>query len=127
MCASLHDIARFGQLVLRDDNGIVPAEWIHDMLNNGSKDAFDAGPWKRGFEKVFGSLAYRSYWLANKENQILFGLGVHGQMLCVDRKNGIVMAKTSSQPLRVDMDKIALAALAFKEFQRLLTETSPAG
>lgn len=121
MCATLRDIARVGQLVLHDDNGVVPASWIHDMLNNGSQEAFAAGSWN-GFERVLGKLSYRSYWLSNKHDQILIGLGVHGQMLLADRKNGIVMAKTSSQPTRIDFGKMALTILAFKEFQRHLTQ-----
>ena len=48
-------------------------------------------------------------------------LGVHGQMLLVDRKHGIVMAKTSSQPSRVDFGMTAMTVLAFKQFQQLLT------
>ena len=83
MCATLRDIARIGQLVLHDDNGIVPASWIHDMLNNGSQEAFAAGSWS-GFERVLGKLAYRSYWLSNCQDQILMGLGVHGQVLLVE-------------------------------------------
>ena len=51
-------------------------------------------------------------------------MGVHGQILLVDRKNGIVMAKTSSQPSRVDFGMTAMTVLAFKEFQRLLTKES---
>ena len=119
LCATVRDVARIGQLVLRDGDGIVPSSWIQDMLNNGSKDAFNLSLWA-GFSRSFGALAYRSYWLANSESEILIGLGIHGQMLMVDRKNVVVMAKTSSQPDRVDGGKIALTALAFKEFQRLL-------
>ena len=122
MCATLRDIARLGQIVLRDESEIIPRGWIQDMLNNGSKEAFDASSWKQGFERVFGSIAYRSCWLADRETQILMALGIHGQMLIVDQKNGIVLAKTSSQPLQVDIAKIGLATLAFKEFQRLLME-----
>lgn len=70
MCATLRDIARIGQLVLHDGNGIVPANWIQDMLNNGSKDAFAAGAWK-GFERLLGKLAYRSYWLSNSQDEFL--------------------------------------------------------
>lgn len=121
MCATLRDIARIGQLVLHDDNGIVPARWIQDMLSNGSKEAFAAGSWS-GFERVLGKLAYRSYWLSNSDEQMLMCTGVHGQLLLVDRKNGIVIAKTSSQPSRIDFGKMALTVLAFKEFQRLLIE-----
>ena len=126
MCATLRDIARIGQVVLHDGDGIVPAGWINDMLNNGSKEAFAAGPW-RGFERSLGKVAYRSYWLANSEEQMLMGLGVHGQILLVDRKNGIIMAKTSSQPARFDAGKMFLAVLAFKEFQRLLTMSEANG
>lgn len=122
MCATLRDLARVGQLVLHDDNGIVPSSWTHDMLNNGSQEAFAGGSWSGGFERVLGKLAYRSYWLSNKQDQILIGIGVHGQMVIADRKNGIVMAKTSSQPNRVDFGATALAILAFKEFQRVLTQ-----
>ncbi|KAK3713464.1 hypothetical protein LTR37_008422 [Vermiconidia calcicola] len=117
MCATVRDIARIGQLVLHNDNGVVPAGWIHDMLNNGSAEAFSLGSWRRGFEKY----AYRSYWLAGKESDELAGLGIHGQHLFVDRKNGIVMAKTSSQPDRIDMKKVGLTMAAFEEFQRILT------
>jgi hypothetical protein len=61
MCATTRDIGRLGNLLLDDENGIVPADWIHDMLNNGSKEAFAAGTWKRGFDLYFSSPAYRSY------------------------------------------------------------------
>ena len=121
MCATTRDIARVGQLVLDDGRGIVPADWIQDMLNNGSNEAFSAGAWT-GYQRVLGRLAYRSYWVANSQDQLLMGLGVHGQMLFVDRINGIVMAKTSSQPERTDRNKSALTILAFKEFQRLLAK-----
>lgn len=121
MCATVRDIARLGQIVAKDDNGIVPASWIHDMLSNGSQPAFTAGSWKRGFGDVFDSVAYRSYWIADSNSQTLMGLGIHGQHLFVDRKNGIVMAKTSSQADRADFKKIVLTMRAFKEFSRILT------
>ena len=120
MCATLRDIARIGQLALHDGDDIVPASWIYDMLNNGSEEAFAAGAWK-GFQRVLGTLAYRSYWLSNRQDQVLMAMGVHGQMLFVDRKNRIVMAKTSSQPARVDFSMTALTVFAFKQFQQLLT------
>ena len=39
---------------------------------------------------------------------MIFGLGIHGQNLFVDRANGIVIAKVSSQPLPMDHARIAL-------------------
>jgi CubicO group peptidase (beta-lactamase class C family) len=121
MCATVRDIARMGQLMLEDDNGVVPADWIHDMLRNGSKDAFAAGAWKRGFERYFKTAAYRSYWITDSDTEVLMGLGIHGQMLFADRKNKIVMAKTSSQPDRIDFQKTGMHMGAFKEIQRILS------
>ena len=36
----------------------------------------------------------------------LFGFGIHGQFLFVDRRNGIVIAKFSSQELPLDAERI---------------------
>ena len=122
MCATVRDIARFGRLVLHGGDGIIPKSWIGDMLYNGSKEAWAAGSWKRGLESVLGSPAYRSYWVGDSSSQMLVGLGIHGQMLFVDRKNGIVLAKTSSQPVPIDMEKIVLTIMGCQAFQRVLTE-----
>ena len=100
MCATVRDIARLGSVLVHDDNGIVPKAWIHDIVHNGSREAFAAGSWKRGFEAAFAKVAYRSYCVADSDSEIIIGIGIHGQMVFVDRKNGIVMAKTSSQPDR---------------------------
>ena len=122
MCARVRDLARLCQLLVHDHNGIVPPSWIHDMINNGSREAFDAGPWNRG--KAFGDTAYRSYWLGDSNNQALMGIGIHGQMMFVDRLNQIVMVKTSSQPSRFDIKKVWLAIKAFEEFKRILIGNS---
>ena len=124
MCATVRDLARVCQLMLHDEECIVPSKWIHDMMNNGSKEAFAAGPWSsRGSGEIFGNAAYRSYWVADDSVQLLMGLGVHGQMMFADRQNKIVMVKTSSQPDRFDGRKAALTAKAFREFRRILTST----
>ena len=58
--------------------------------------------------------------MANREDQLLIGLGIHGQLMIVDRKNGIVMVKTSSQPDRFDIPKVELTVRMFKEVQKQL-------
>ncbi len=140
MCATTRDIARLGRLMLDDGDNVVPSAWIQDMLKNGSKEAFAKGSWGPRFAKYFSEPAYRSYvssssmeygvilastdiesqWLSDRSDDVLLALGIHGQILIVDRANKIVMAKTSSQPDRTDAKKSALVFAAFKEFQRIL-------
>ncbi|KJY00037.1 6-aminohexanoate-dimer hydrolase like protein [Zymoseptoria brevis] len=122
MCATLRDLARIGQLIVDGGRGIVPAEWINDVVHNGDKDAFARGSWASGFRRHFAGCAYRSYCLADSESETVMGLGIFGQMLLVDRKNGIVVAKTGSQVEATDRAKTGLTVAAFKEFQRILVE-----
>ena len=43
-------------------------------------------------------MRYRSKWYINEgPSPLIFGIGIHGQFLFVDRKNEIVIAKMSSQ------------------------------
>lgn len=127
MCATLRDIARMCLLILDDDNGVVPASWISDILNNGSKEAFQAGPWNTGRDGVFGDVAYRSCCLGSRETQMVMGIGIHGQMMFADRANKIVMVKTSSQPARIDMMKTFITIKAFQEFRRILMNMEKEG
>lgn len=119
MCATVRDIARIGQLVLQEDDSVVPAEWIRDMVVNGSKEAFAAGEWACELGGLF-SLAYRSGWMVDREEEVFVTVGIYGQMLLVDRKRQIVVAKTSSQP-DPEWDKDRLTMAAFKDIRRILS------
>jgi CubicO group peptidase (beta-lactamase class C family) len=52
---------------------------------------------------------------------LLFGLGIHGQYLFLDRGNRIVIAMLSSQPLPLDCAMISLTMSAVAEIRRALT------
>jgi CubicO group peptidase (beta-lactamase class C family) len=120
ICATVCDIARLGQVILQGGQGIVHESWIKDILNNGSQAAFAAGSEKSEYEPIFDTIAYRSYWIADRSSQVLMASGTNGQLLVVDCKNGVVMAKTSSQPKRTDWGKIRFTMQAFKEFTRMI-------
>ena len=48
-------------------------------------------------------MRYRGQWyVLDGDAPLLFGLGVHGQNVFVDRENEIVIAKCSSQALPLD-------------------------
>lgn len=124
LCATVRDVARLGQLILRDSPRVVPTAWVHDILHNGSEAAFAAGVDNVEYGRIFDSAAYRSYWVGDRNSQNLMASGTNGQLLLVDCKNGIVMAKTSSQPDRTDWAKIRLSVQAFRELTRLASGDS---
>lgn len=119
-CATVRDLARVGQLLVqrgtRDGRRIVPAGWIDDLLAGG-----DAAAWAKGdFAELFrgASMRYRSQWyVLDGAAPLLFGFGVHGQNLFVDRANEIVIAKVSSQALPIDE---ARAALTMRSVQAII-------
>src|SRR5262245_13169238 len=111
LCATVRDLARVGQLMV--DGGrsagaeIVPSRWLDDLGRGGDAAAWAAG---NGVEYFPGRpLRYRSQWYADDwEAPMIFGLGIHGQHLFVDRARGIVIAKVSSQALPMDHARIGL-------------------
>jgi CubicO group peptidase (beta-lactamase class C family) len=67
-------------------------------------------------------MQYRSKWYVDlDEGPLLFGLGIHGQYLFVDRQNRIVISIMSSQALPLDTGMISLTMSAVGEIRRGLT------
>ena len=114
MCATVRDLARVGQFLIEN-----PTPWVEDIEKNG-----DAGAWSSGDMAPYFPglpLRYRSYWyVLEGAAPLLFGFGIHGQFLCVDRKNEIVVAKFSSQALPMDTARIGLMMRAVSEIRKLL-------
>jgi hypothetical protein len=66
-------------------------------------------------------MRYRSQWYAlHGAAPLVFGLGIHGQNLFIDRRNEIVIAKLSSQALPLDAARIALTLRAVSQLRKLL-------
>jgi CubicO group peptidase (beta-lactamase class C family) len=102
MCATARDLARVGQAMV---DGVLPAAWIDDIESNGDPAAWQAGAFVGLFRGA--PIHYRSKWYVLRgEAPALFGFGVHGQFLLVDRRNRVVVAKFSSQELPLDPQRI---------------------
>jgi CubicO group peptidase (beta-lactamase class C family) len=70
-------------------------------------------------------MRYRSQWyVRDGAPPLLFGLGIHGQHLFVDRQRGIVIAKVSSQALPLDHERIARTMRAAEAIRRALADSS---
>jgi CubicO group peptidase (beta-lactamase class C family) len=114
MCVTLRDLARVGQFMIQH-----PSAWIDDIELKGDPKAWAAGDLVKYFPGL--PLRYRSQWyVLDGESPLLFGYGIHGQFLFVDRRNQIVVAKLSSQALPMDTARIGLTLRAVSEIRKLL-------
>jgi len=106
MCTTVRDLARVGQLIVEDGRRVIPKRWLDDMLRNGDPQAWAAGSFVEYFPGL--PMRYRSKWyLLDGDAPLLFGFGIHGQNLFIDRRREIVIAKASCQPLPLDAGLIA--------------------
>jgi CubicO group peptidase (beta-lactamase class C family) len=112
MCATLRDLARVGLWVLEQGR-------TERFERDGDPQAWAAGdmaPYYPGLP-----MRYRSKWyVLDGKAPLVFGMGIHGQNLFVDRVNGLVIAKLSSQAAPMDAARIALTMRAVSELRKLL-------
>ncbi|HZS83396.1 MAG TPA: serine hydrolase [Stellaceae bacterium] len=113
ICATLHDVARFGTLMLYPaTKGPIPlAGFVADTFGNRNKKA-----WKLGNLAYFlEEGAYRNQWYLDDDRpSVCMGVGIHGQWLYVDRDKELVIVKFSSQPVpvAVETDALVMACLS---------------
>ena len=114
MCATLRDLARVGQWLIE-----ARSEFLKELEHQGDARAWAAGdmvPYYPGLP-----MRYRSQWYAvDGEAPLVFGMGIHGQNLFIDRGNEIVIAKFSSQAAPLDAARIALTMRAVSQLRRFL-------
>ena len=106
MSARARDLARFGQLILEDgylhDTSIVPERWLHEAraLDPDIRGAFAASD----SEPVLTGGWYRNqFWFVpGPLGDLQLCLGIHGQMVLIDRATRTVSVKLSSWPTAQD-------------------------
>jgi CubicO group peptidase (beta-lactamase class C family) len=93
LSATPRDIARLGLIVAEGGAGIVPADFVEDLLHGG-----DPAQWAAGdFSDWLPGGCYRSCWYQPRvDPDCAMAVGIHGQMIYVDRPRGVVVAKQSS-------------------------------
>lgn len=115
ICASLRDTARFGALI-RDrglsltGNQILPTDWVHDLFEGGADSfrAFASGP----TSVRLPGRRYRSQFFT-KDRDTAYCWGIHGQMVYINRKTGIVGVKFSSAEQPLDRYTVSATAAMF--------------
>ncbi|HEX2200139.1 MAG TPA: serine hydrolase [Burkholderiales bacterium] len=114
MCATLRDLARVGQWMMETQAG-----FLEDLETHGDPQAWAAGDLVAYYPRL--PMRYRNHWyVLDGEAPLAFGMGIHGQNLFVDRLNGIVIAKLSSQALPLDAARMALTMQAVSRMRAYL-------
>jgi CubicO group peptidase (beta-lactamase class C family) len=120
ICATLRDLARFGQLYLQrgvaGGRDVVPAAWIDDTIR-GAPDgaqAFAAGP-RAGFPIPPGAHYRNCWWVWRPDVPFYQAAGINGQAVYVHVPSQTVVAKLSTWPTATSApaaDSTAHAVLA---------------
>jgi CubicO group peptidase (beta-lactamase class C family) len=115
--AGLSDLVRFGSLFLNGGTSptgerVVSLSWIADTFAGGldSRAAFAASPGDNGMP---GGMYRNQVWFPYPGNNVLLCIGIHGQMIYVNRAADMVAAKLSSWPLPQDATKLFPTVAAF--------------
>ena len=123
--AALCDLARFGILIAQEGTSmtnqqVVPAAWIEDSFAGGpdSREAFASSP---DDTRMHGGMYRNQFWFPWPDRQVLLCLGIHGQMIYVDRATGLVGVKLSSWPTPQDSWKLFSTIAAFDAISAEMT------
>jgi len=101
MCSSLRDLARLGLALSRagelGGRQVVPAQWVERVMQGGDREAFA----RHDEANVLPDGSYKhNFWVARAGADAAFmGLGIYGQMVYVNPKAQLVVAKFSTQPV----------------------------
>jgi CubicO group peptidase (beta-lactamase class C family) len=107
ICATAHDIARFGEMIRRrgvaHGRQVVPGAWIDDINREG-----DAEAWARGeFAELFPNASYRSQWYRiDRERNVLVAYGIHGQFIYINPDAELVIVRMACEDTPVDPDVV---------------------
>ena len=134
LAATLRDVARFGQTLLdggRSPSGeqVLPAWWVADTLAGGhdSKQALADSP---SLTAMPGGHYRNQIWVPYADREVLLCLGIHGQMVFVDREARTVGVKLSTWPVPLEpgrhLDTLAALHAITDHLTRRVPHSEPA-
>jgi CubicO group peptidase (beta-lactamase class C family) len=120
--ASLRDLARFGEMMRLDGyyNGqqIVPKAVVDDIRRGGSKEHFA----RAGFALLPGWSYRDMWWVTHNEHGAYSARGIHGQVVYIDPKAEMVIARFASYPLAANANLDPTSLPAYHALARHLLE-----
>jgi CubicO group peptidase (beta-lactamase class C family) len=94
---------------------VLSSAWIEQTLAGApdSRDAFADSP---GGNRMPGGMYRNQMWFPYEGNDVVLCLGIHGQMVYINRPAQVVAVKLSSWPLPQDASKLFPTLRAFDAF-----------
>ncbi len=122
--ASLRDLLRFGTLFLRDGAAldgrqVLPSSWIAETVA-GAPDSRAAFANAAEPTLMPGGMYRNGFWFPYPGSDVFLALGIHGQMVYVNRAAGVVAAKLSSWPTPQDGERLLWTIRAFDAVARTI-------
>ncbi len=114
LSTTLRDLARFGEMMRLDGfyNGrqIVPKAVVEDIRSGASREHFA----KAGFDTLPGWSYRDQWWISHDESGVFAARGIHGQVVWIDPKAEMVIARYASHPVASNpfIDRVSLPAYA---------------
>lgn len=101
MNTTLRDAARFGAMILNrgawNGHQIIPADWVDASLHLTARDKAKMDANQRYKDAPY--VAYKNmWWILDDTSGEYMAVGVHGQVVYVNRDAGVVISMFSSQP-----------------------------
>ena len=101
MLSTLRDAALFGRLILNrgelDGEQVIPAKWVDETLNVTERDRERYTNNELYAEEVW-KYYKNMWWILDPDKGEYAAVGVHGQVIYINRSKGTVVAQFSSQP-----------------------------
>jgi CubicO group peptidase (beta-lactamase class C family) len=116
--AAMRDLARFGHLFVNkgstvNDVPVLSEWWVDDTFEgeSDSRKAFADAP-----EPTFmpGGMYRNGFWFPGESSDVMLALGIHGQMIYINRATCVVGVKVSSWPTPQDAEKLFWTVRAFE-------------
>ena len=104
---TLRDLARFGEMIARggtttEGERVLSGKWVDDIFTGGADSAQVFADTASG--QTYPGGMYRSqFWVPSASRDVVIGIGIHGQMLYIDRATQTVGVKLSSDPQPVSL------------------------
>jgi CubicO group peptidase (beta-lactamase class C family) len=106
-----------------DGQQVVPASWIEDTI---SGDASSSRCYLGSEYAEFGFNHYRNQvWVKDSSKGHMLALGIHGQIIYMNKLSDVVIVKLSTQPEQVDMEMFMDAFAAMDAISATLAGDTP--
>lgn len=90
--ATLRDLARFGEMMRKDGDGVVPKAVVDDIRTNGPPEAFAHA----GYVTLPGWSYRNMWWVSNNAHGAYMARGIYGQNVFIDPKAEMVISRLAS-------------------------------